>query len=278
MKNSAFARPLLGALFAVGLASPLRAIDLDPTSAMTHVPAKTAQSNETFRDPFDSDTETAPKPEVKFSDPLEKLNRGLFAFNDRLYFWFLKPVSIGYKTVAPKPFREHLALFFQNTKYPVRCVNALLQGRFKSAGIETGRFLVNTTVGIGGFFDPATRWKLEMQKGDFDQTLGRWHLPTGPYIVWPLLGPSSLRDTVGMAGDSALSPLLYVHGDVWLLAARPTEIINSNSLRLGEYEAFKKSNLDPYVAMRSLYFEYWEYRDKGKDAEAGDQSVKPLKR
>jgi phospholipid-binding lipoprotein MlaA len=279
VKTLSFSRPLLGILLvASGLSSPLFAANQAPTKAAKPATvqkaeaAKSAQEDDTFQDPFDS--ESAPKVAVKVNDPLEKINRGLFTFNDRLYFWFLKPVATGYKTVAPKVFREHFALFFQNTKYPARCVNCLLQGRVKGAGIETGRFLVNTTVGLAGFFDPASRWKLELQKGDLDQTLGLWRLPTGPYIVWPLFGPSSVRDTFGMAGDAALSPMFYIQGANWLYATRPAEILNTTSLRLGEYEAFKKSNLDPYVSMRSLYFEYWNYRDNGEEANQNFRSLK----
>lgn len=274
MKKLPLTASLLGILLVTGFSSPVLAIDFDPASAVIQAPSRPKQ-DQSFHDPFDNDSDKPSKEKVKVNDPLEKMNRGLFTFNDRLYFWFLKPVATGYKTVAPKPFREHFALFFQNAKYPVRFVNALLQGRFKSAGIETGRFVVNTTVGLGGFFDTASKFKMEAQPGDFDQTLGKWHLPTGPYIVWPLLGPSSVRDTFGIAGDSALSPLLYIHAGVWAFAARPTEIINTNSLRLGEYEAFKKANLDPYVSMRSLYFEYWNSRDSG---ETGDKPAEKLKR
>ncbi|MDD5350689.1 MAG: VacJ family lipoprotein [Chthoniobacteraceae bacterium] len=212
-----------------------------------------------FHDPFAA-TDAASSPAAsteRISDPLERLNRGTYYFNDHLYRWVLRPAAKGYGAVAPKPMRESVDRFFVNIKYPVRGVNNLLQGRFSAAGIETARFVVNTTVGVGGLFDPATRWKLKAQPADFDQTLARYRVPTGIYLNWPVLGPSSLRGTVGLAGDSALSPTFYLDSSWrWVTTgATGFNMVNTTSLHFEEYDALKNGTLDPYAALRSAYFE-----------------------
>jgi phospholipid-binding lipoprotein MlaA len=144
---------------------------------------------------------------------------------------------------------------FGNVKYPVHLVNNLLQGKFKAAGLETGRFVVNSTVGVGGLFDPAKRWKIEAHPADFDQTLGFYGVGSWIYFDWPVFGPSSARGTAGLAADSMLSPWSYIDGLGVALGVPAYKELNSASLHLGEYESFKKATLDPYVAMRSAYYE-----------------------
>ena len=187
-----------------------------------------------------------PKPLRKSRTLFERVNRAFFKFNDRLYYWVLKPVAKGYNKVAPEPFRESIRRLFVNARYPGRAVNNLLQGKFKGFGIETTRFVVNSTVGIGGLFDPANdEWHLQPYPEDLDQTLGFYRFRTGPYIHWPLLGPSSVRGTVGMVGDGFLSPWTYVDGIAVLCGTKVYDTINATSLRLGEYESFKKATFDP---------------------------------
>ncbi|MEI6562398.1 MAG: VacJ family lipoprotein [Verrucomicrobiota bacterium] len=215
-------------------------------------PAPAAEEKE-FHDPFATE-DTAAQP--KISDPLERMNRVFYRFNDTLYCWVLRPVSKGYRTVAPKPVRESFERFFDNVKFPIRLVNNMLEGRIKGAGIETTRFVVNTTVGVGGLFDPATRWSLKAQPADFDQTLAVYRIPTGIYLHWPFLGPSSLRGTVGSAGDIALNPSWYFAippAVTW--GAVGLDKVNTTSLHSEEYDALKEATLDPYVALRSAYFE-----------------------
>ena len=231
----------------------------DPFAAPAQKTGTSASADGEFHDPFAaSDTAAATtKPALKISDPLERLNRGTYYFNDHLYRWLLRPVAKGYGTVTPKPVRESIDRFFVNIKYPVRGVNNLLQGRFGAAGIETARFVVNTTVGIGGFFDPATHWRLKAHPADFDQTLARYHIPTGIFLTLPVVGPSSLRGTVGAVGDAALNPALYLD-DPWpwiSTGAAGVDIVNTTSLHYEEYDALIKGTLDPYAALRSAYFE-----------------------
>jgi len=216
------------------------------------IPA-TATKEPEFRDPFASDGGSS---KSKVSDPLESVNRTFFHFNNWLYRRIVRPVSSGYKTIAPKPFRVCVERLFINLEYPVRVVNNVLEARFKGAGIETVRFVVNTTVGVAGLFDPATRWNLKAHHADFDQTLSVYRIPSGVYLNWPILGPSSIRGTVGMAGDEALNPFWYV--DVPLAAtvgAGGLKKVNATSLHIDEYDELMSATLDPYVAVRSAYFE-----------------------
>jgi len=222
-------------------------------AALAKEEAKPAAEEKEFHDPFAAE-DTAAQPKV--SDPLERMNRAFFRFNDKLYCWVLRPVSKGYRIVAPKPVRESFERFFDNVKFPIRLVNNVLEGRLKGAGIETTRFVVNTTMGVGGLFDPATRWRLKAHPADFDQTLAVYGISTGIYLNWPILGPSSVRGTVGTAGEIALSPAWYFDIPCAVtLGAEGLERVNTTSLHSDEYDALKQATLDPYVALRSAYFE-----------------------
>jgi phospholipid-binding lipoprotein MlaA len=140
------------------------------------------------------------------NDPFEGFNRAMYAFND----WFdrniLKPVAKGYRAVLPSPIRTGIGNFFSNLREPIVILNDLFQGKFGQALSDTGRFLVNTTVGIGGLLDPATHLGMRRHNEDFGQTLAVWGVGEGPYIVWPFLGPSNLRDTAGLAVDWQVYP------------------------------------------------------------------------
>ena len=142
------------------------------------------------------------------ADPIIGFNRAMFVFNDKLYFWVLKPVASGYRVVVPTPVRVSIKNFFFNLLMPVRLVNCLLQGKGKAAAGEFGRFVANTTVGVLGLFNPAKDYPhLNPPVEDFGQTLGYYSVGNGIYIIWPLFGPSTLRDTVGSIGDWALNPV-----------------------------------------------------------------------
>lgn len=135
------------------------------------------------------------------ADPLEPINRIFFSFNDKLYFWLLKPVAQGYSAVLPEGVRISVRNFFDNLMTPIRFVNNLLQFKLKPAGNELVRFGVNTTIGVVGLFDVAkSHMGIKLQDEDLGQSLGKWGLGPGFFITWPVLGPSSLRDSVGDAG------------------------------------------------------------------------------
>ena len=233
----------------VGAARAPEAVELAAVPAVRY-----AQSglDEPIRDPFDEEM-AAPPPTVP--DPLEPLNRAFFVFNDKLYFWVLKPVARAYRAVLPQPARVAVRNVFRNLGSPVRAVNCLLQGKVDGLGRELLRFFVNSTAGMGGLADVAQHaWQMGPEDEDFGQTLGRAGAGAAVFINWPLLGPSNLRDTIGLVGDFFLSPFNYLtettEGVVALWALRE---VNETSLRIGEFEAFKKAALDPYVAMRDAY-------------------------
>lgn len=206
----------------------------------------------------------ADEPEEIISDPLEPINRAFFHFNDKLYFWLLKPVASGYKVVVPQPVRVSVRNFFYNAAFPVRFVNCLFQAKIEDAGVELSRFLVNTVVGVAGFFDMATqRFNLKRQEEDLGQTLGSYGVGPGIYINWPILGPSSVRDTVGLVGDTFLDPLNYiVPRTKYRISVKTYNGINKTSLTIGDYEDLKRAALDPYVATRDAYFQYRQNRIK----------------
>ena len=191
-------------------------------------------------------------------DPLEPVNRIFFHFNDKLYFWLLKPVAKGYGAVVPELARVSVRNFFNNLGFPIRFVNCLLQARFESAGNEFSRFMVNSLIGLGGLFDPATKdFGIKGQEEDLGQTLGKYGFGPVLYINWPFLGPSSIRDTFGKAGDSFLDPLGYIcSGSECNIAVKGYETINDTSFRIGDYEDLKDAALDPYLAVRDAYFQY----------------------
>ncbi|XHR28270.1 MAG: VacJ family lipoprotein [Chthoniobacteraceae bacterium] len=232
---------------------------------------KSADSS--FRDPFADSAPAEQQPaSVAISDPIEKVNRAFFTFNDKLYSWVLKPISRGFGYVTPKSFRESLDRAFVNLKYPVRGVNNLLEGHFKGAGVETARFVVNTTVGIGGLFDPASHWKLKPHPADLDQTLATYRIPSGCYLNIPILGPSSVRGAVGSVGDMFLNPTYYVNPDWIGLAVTGADALTYTSLHYKEYDTLKAGTLDPYVAMRSAYFENRRHAMEKAKAKCQDQA------
>lgn len=212
------------------------------------------EEEDIFIDPFEDEEiirET-------IADPLEPLNRVFFHFNDKLYLWFLRPVAKGYNVVVPKPARLSIRNFFHNLAFPIRFVNCLLQAKFKSAAIELGRFVANSTIGLAGLFDVAgDKFDLKKHEEDFGQTLGVYGFGPAFYINWPILGPSSLRDTFGMAGDFFLDPWIQANmSSEEIISIKAYERVNSTSLSLGEYEDMKKAALDPYIAIRDAYFQY----------------------
>jgi len=191
-------------------------------------------------------------------DPLEPVNRAFFVFNDRMYFWFFKPVGNGYKMVVPELGRICIRNFFTNLIMPIRAISCLLQGKFEGFGIELVRCVVNSTVGFLGFQDVAREaLGFQIQDEDLGQAFAFYGIGPGCYLNLPFLGASSLRDTAGWVGELYLNPLDYMVSDFWPNAGfRTFDMLNKTSMRIGEYEALKKAALDPYVAMRDAYYQY----------------------
>jgi len=191
-------------------------------------------------------------------DPLEPMNRAFFVFNDKMYFWFLKPVGTGYKEVVPEVGRICIRNFFTNLIMPTRAISCLLQGKFEGFGIELVRCVVNSTAGFLGFQDVARdALNFQIQDEDLGQVFAFYGIGPGLYLNLPFLGPSSLRDTAGWVGELYLNPLDYMVEDFWPnVGFRSFDMLNKTSMRIGEYEALKKAALDPYVAMRDAYYQY----------------------
>jgi phospholipid-binding lipoprotein MlaA len=191
------------------------------------------------------------------ADPLEPWNRAMFTFNDRLYYWVMKPASKGYNAVVPEGARQSVRNFFNNLTMPVRFVSSLLQAKIEAAGIELARFCINSTMGVAGLFDVAkSTFKLEPQERDIGQTLGKYGIGEGFYIIWPFLGPSSVRDTAGTVGEVFLSPVSYVKPPEDAVALDGYDYFNRTSLRIGEYEDLKESAIEPYIALRNAYIQH----------------------
>jgi phospholipid-binding lipoprotein MlaA len=190
------------------------------------------------------------------ADPLEAYNRAIFAFNDKFYFWVLKPAAKGYRAVVPQTVRTGVFNFFKNLAAPIRLVNSVLQRKGHTAETEFARFLYNSTVGVLGFGNPAKNHpELETDGEDLGQTLAAYGLGDGFYIVWPALGPSTLRDSFGMAGDWFIDPVWWVEPLAASLVLSSYRILNEASFRIGDYESLKKAALDPYASMRDGYIQ-----------------------
>lgn len=204
------------------------------------------------------ETYTPPKvqqEQLHIADPLKPVNRVVFVFNDKLYFWVLKPVARGYKAALPQLARKGIGNFFKNVTTPIRFTNSLLQGKFDDAGTVLKRFAINTTWGVAGLGNPAeTELDIEPQKADFGQTLAKYHMPHLIYINWPVLGPSSVRNTLGKVGDYFLDPTSYLKREA-RTAATATDKINTLSFQLGRYEEVKEAALDPYIAIRNGFLQ-----------------------
>lgn len=218
--------------------------------------AAAAPADDPLADPFAA----APSGKTEtLADPLEPLNRAFFTVNDRLYYWVLKPVATGYAKAVPEETRVNFRHFFHNLLAPVRVVGNLLQGKIEESGVELARFVINSTIGIAGFDDPAAKsFDLQPHNEDLGQTLGVYGIGNGFYICWPILGPSTLRDSVGMVGDSFLNPLAYLMASDAVAGGGvyAGKEVNNTSLVLGDYEQFTEAAFDPYVAIRDAYHQY----------------------
>jgi phospholipid-binding lipoprotein MlaA len=201
--------------------------------------------------------------QAAIADPLEPVNRAFFVFNDKLYYWFYKPVASVYIVIAPEPVRIGIKNFFNNIFFPVRFVNSLLQAKFKGAGNEVGRFLINSTIGLAGFIDVADKkFGIKESDEDFGQTLAVYGVGQGFYIDWPFIGPSTTADTLGLGGDLVLDPAFYFLNLKNGVAEKSFKTFNNSSLSLEDYENMKKAALDPYVSIRDLYIQYRQNKIK----------------
>jgi phospholipid-binding lipoprotein MlaA len=227
----------------------------DPAASPVH-PASSAVGDE-----------FANVPVQKVNDPLQGFNRAMFGFNDELNTHALRPLAHGYAIVVPRPVRTGISNFFDNVQFPVRFVNSVLQGKLKRSAQEAGKFVINSTAGVGGLIRVSDHVSglADVPAEDFGQTLGVWGIPAGPYIVVPVLGPSDCRDIVGFAGDYVMSPLnwhavgfihcAYISNGV-SIALSGVRYLNALPKNVETYDQIRSGAVDPYIAVRDAYLSY----------------------
>lgn len=204
---------------------------------------------------FGDDFSDEPGSGKLINDPFEPVNRGIFWVNDKLYFYAIKPVARGYRLVVPRKARVSIRNVFSNAAAPIRIGNSLLQLKFRDFGTELYRFVINTTFGIGGLFDPAESVAgVKPAIEDFGQTLGSYGIGHGFYLVLPIVGPSSLRDGTGSFVDSFADPWRYMNLEtVEFLGVKALDVTNRLSLDRDTYEGVVQDSLDPYLFIRAAY-------------------------
>lgn len=192
-------------------------------------------------------------------DPLEGYNRVMFKINDIVDQAVMQPVAMGYRKFIPKPARNCVRNFLHNLHTPINAGNNLLQGDIEGVATDLSRFMINTTIGIAGLFDVAKETGLSYRPEDFGQTMGVWGISPGPYLVLPLLGPSSIRDTVGLAADSYADPVrIYLRNTdrMGLYYTRVALIgLDNREALLDAIWDLRKHSIDFYAATRSAYFQ-----------------------
>ncbi len=192
-------------------------------------------------------------------DPLQGFNRVMFAGNDFLIMWVIRPVSTIYDYIIPLYFRERIGNIYDNLQMPRRVLSNLCRGRWNSSGIEFYRFLINTTVGIAGAYDPAMSWwQIAPQPSDFGAAFADWGFKHGAYIVLPIQGSTSVRDGIGLIFDTAADPLFWIS---WFLMPFPVSIgvngglrVNGASMVISDYERLHDSSIDLYITMRNYWY------------------------
>jgi phospholipid-binding lipoprotein MlaA len=187
-------------------------------------------------------------------DRFERFNRSIFSFNQGLDRHIAKPVAQAYVKVTPAPVRTGVSNFLANLSYPVVIVNDLLQAKPKPFVSDTARLVVNTTVGIGGLFDPASKLGLDSHDEDFGQTLGRWGVPPGPYLMLPVLGPSDIRDGIGKVADHFTEPQTYYNNTTVSLGLTGVGLLDKRAATL-DATAIMDRAFDPYAFMRNAYLQ-----------------------
>lgn len=189
------------------------------------------------------------------NDPIEPTNRVIYAINDGVDVVVLRPIALLYRSVVPDPVQKGARNALNNLSSPVTLANDMMQGKPKRAGDTLMRFLINSTIGVGGIFDVADGWGWPDHDNDFGTTLALWGMSPGPYLYLPLFGPSNPRDTVGLAGNMALDPLTWIGGAAisdakW--ARTSLSAVDTRSTLIDDLDKLKAQALDPYASIRSL--------------------------
>lgn len=201
----------------------------------------------------------------EFADPYERFNRGVFTFNDTADRAVTKPIARAYTKIVPKPVRQCGANFFENLSMPYTALNNFLQGKPKSGFQDIGRFLVNSTIGLGGCLDVATDMGVPKHKEDFGQTLAVWGVPSGPYIVLPILGPSTVRDALSKPVDFFGNPIGYITNVPLRNSGTGYSIINTRAGLLDTTDLLQNAALDPYAMARDAWLQNRAAQIKDED-------------
>jgi phospholipid-binding lipoprotein MlaA len=192
-------------------------------------------------------------------DPLEGWNRGVQTFNDKLDDYAMKPIAKGYQWITPSFVDQGVSNFFSNINDIGVTINDLLQFKITQTGMDGSRFIVNTVAGVAGFVDVAAMIDLPKHNEDFDQTIGVWGIPTGPYLVLPFFGPSSPRGVVGLAGDVAMNPISYVLASGVATGLFGLNAIDLRADNLANERIATEAAVDRYAFFKSAYFQQREY-------------------
>jgi phospholipid-binding lipoprotein MlaA len=220
-------------------------------------------------------------PAVQNHDPLEAYNRSVMKLNSGLTKILVKPVLSVYRTLLPKPIRQAIANISNNAKAPLIFVHDVLQGEGDRAAQTLGRFAMNSTVGLGGMFDIATKAGVPTHEEDAGQTFARWGVPAGPYLMLPFIGPSTLRDAAGLAADVFADPLYHVQRGnkvrdnvfTGLTIGGTLTQVDQNVDRLGELQ---RGSVDPYIALREAYLQYRQAEIENGKRRSGKTENDPL--
>ncbi len=206
-------------------------------------------------------------------DPWEKFNRGVHRFNNAVERTIARPLALGYVKVVPRPIRLGVGNFFSNLGEPITTLNSLLQGKPKQAGQSLGRFLLNSTLGIAGIFDPATDAKLPRKNEDFGQTLGVWGWKRSRYVELPLFGPRTIRDVFGLIGDAPLSPIRQVEDDKTRFLLQGLQLVNVRA-QLLSIDSLREGAVDEYALFRDSWLQRRNYQI-GDDRKKSDNENLP---
>ncbi len=243
--------------------SSLYAGDADPSHMNGITVTETKSVDDQFSDELDDYDNEDQVQSIK--DPLEGWNRFWFGFNDVFYLYVARPAYRAWESITPKAMRTGISNFWHNICFPMRFVNNLLQFRFLEAGVEFGRFVINTTAGFGGFADVASREAtivpVHPEGEDFGQTLGRWGIPHGIYLVLPFYGPSSVRDLFGRAGDYVSYPAFaasFILDTPWYVTTFSQQFFVFNDIdpMLQTYITLRDASVDPYIMIREAYIRH----------------------
>lgn len=223
-------------------------------------------------DPIADPTLPAPATQPSSYDPWEKYNRRVHRFNEAVDRRVAKPLANAYVKVVPRPVRLGVGNFFNNLGQPVSAINALLQGKPKQAGQALSRFLLNSTLGIGGVFDPASSAKLPNKSEDFGQTLGVWGWKRSRYVELPLFGPRTVRDALGMAGDAPLSPIRPIENDKLRVFLQGLQLVDVRT-QLLSVDRMREGATDDYALVRDAWMQRRQYQISGERRSDADAAL-----